>query len=62
MNFIKVFNFIMKRLNETDKLNKEDRDALERMFNSLRVKYPSLETVSSGLLLDGEYLRYGFTA
>lgn len=59
MNFVKVFNFIKKRFEETQKLNNEDFDEMVRLFNKLRVKYPSIERISSGLLLDGEYLRYG---
>ncbi len=61
MNFIELFDFIKKRFEEMGVLTDADTKTLSALFNTLRVRYPSLDITFSGLVLDKDYLRYGFS-
>ena len=57
LTFNAVFNFLVKRFNE---IGFTDTDELLRFANKFRVRYPHTNNLQSGLIINPEYLEYGF--
>ena len=59
MNFDELFDFVLKRWDEIG-FREDEAQELAQILRRVKVKYPYIIRLSSGVILDSEYAKFGF--